>query len=141
MTSDILKRAAEAVKGVTPGPWRVGPVDDTTVVAADGSEVAAIDGDYNHPDLWPMMEANARFIAAARQLVPDLRDEVLRLRADLARVTAERDAERAVADGLAEKAAPFVSPVQNGDFTRQIRQHDALCAALAAYAKHKEVRS
>lgn len=54
----------------TPGPWRVGPVDDTIVTDADGKEVAAIDGDYNSPDEWPRMEANARLIAAA----PDLLD-------------------------------------------------------------------
>lgn len=49
----------------TPGPWRVGPVDDTMVFDARGNEVATIDGDYNHPDTWPIMEANARLIAAA----------------------------------------------------------------------------
>ena len=66
----------EILAAATPGPWRVGPVDDTVVVAADGSEIAAIDGDYNEPDLWPMMEANARLIA----LAPDLAAEVLALR-------------------------------------------------------------
>lgn len=63
--TDLRKLLAEA----TPGPWRVGPVDDTVVVAADGSEIAAIDGDYNEPDLWPMMEANARLIALAAALI------------------------------------------------------------------------
>lgn len=52
----------------TSGPWRVGPVDDTVVIAPDGSEVAAIDGDYNEPDLWPVMEANARRIARLPEL-------------------------------------------------------------------------
>lgn len=52
----------------TKGPWRVGPVDDTVVTGPDGSVVAEIDGDYNQPDTWPVMEANARLIAAA----PDL---------------------------------------------------------------------
>ena len=56
----------------TPGPWIVGPVDDTVVthLGADGCryEVAAIDGDYNDPDTWPIMEANARLIAAAPEL-------------------------------------------------------------------------
>lgn len=57
----------------TPGPWRVGPVDDTVVTDADGKEVAAIDGDYNSPDEWPRMEANARLIAAAPELLGALR--------------------------------------------------------------------
>lgn len=66
----------------TPGPWRVGPVDDTVVVAADGSEIAAIDGDYNEPDLWPMMEANARRIAR----VPDMEETILSLAAEIERL-------------------------------------------------------
>ena len=57
----------------TPGPWIVGPVDDCTVTAVDASGerhvVAEIDGDYNEPDLWPTMEANARLIAAAPDLL------------------------------------------------------------------------
>ena len=60
----------------TPGPWRVGPVDDTVVTAADGSEVAAIDGDYNQPELWPVMEANARLIAAAPDLLEAMKASI-----------------------------------------------------------------
>ena len=60
----------------TPGPWVVGPVDDTVVthLGADGTcyEIAAIDGDYNDPDTWPIMEANARLIAAAPELLDTL---------------------------------------------------------------------
>lgn len=60
----------------TPGPWEVGPVDDTVVthIGADGVryEVAAIDGDYNDPDTWPIMEANARLIAAAPDMLAAL---------------------------------------------------------------------
>lgn len=52
----------------TPGPWKVGPVDDTVVTAADGSVVAEIDGDYNQPETWRIMEANARLIATAPEL-------------------------------------------------------------------------
>lgn len=103
MTIDTSKEAVEwLLDGVTPGPWRVGPVDDCRVEDADGNEVAQIDGDYNSPDLWPKMEANARFIAAARELVPALaaeRDEQT-ARADaagaeVARLTAELSALRA----------------------------------------------
>ena len=57
----------------TPGPWRVSLTDDTVVVDATGHEVAAIDGDYNDPDTWPLMEANARVIAAAPDLLSALR--------------------------------------------------------------------
>jgi len=59
----LIEDLRAGLEGVTPGEWRVGPVDDTIVTAADGSEVAQIDGDYNEPDLWPIMEANAAHIA------------------------------------------------------------------------------
>ncbi len=66
----------------TPGPWLVGPADDTVIthMGADGLryEIAAVDGDYNEPDTWPVMEANARLIAAAPDLVKALRD-ILRI--------------------------------------------------------------
>lgn len=76
MTEDDIKQMTADREAGTPGPWRVGPVDDTRVESADGSEVADIDGDYNQPETWPVMEANARRIAR----VPDLEAEVLRLR-------------------------------------------------------------
>ncbi len=61
----------------TPGPWEVGPVDDTVVthVGVDGVryEVAAIDGDYNQPETWPVMEANARLISAAPDMLAALK--------------------------------------------------------------------
>lgn len=56
----------------TRGPWRTGPVDDTIIKGADGSIIANVDGDYNQPDTWPIMEANARLIAAAPDLLAAL---------------------------------------------------------------------
>lgn len=67
-----LAEAGKVLEGVTPGPWRVGPVDDCRVEDANGNEVAQIDGDYNQPETWPQMEANARFIAWCREGVPAL---------------------------------------------------------------------
>lgn len=91
MTPEKIERDRTAG---TPGPWRVGPVDDTVVIAPDGSEVAAIDGDYNEPDLWPVMEANARRIAR----LPELEQAYLDL-------TAERDAALALVAEAYESAA------------------------------------
>ena len=54
---DLLAAAAK-------GPWRVSLTDDTAVIGPDRAEVAATDGDYNEPDLWPII-ANARLIALA----------------------------------------------------------------------------
>jgi hypothetical protein len=58
----------------SPGPWRAGPVDDTRIVDADGVEVALASGDYTHPDEWVVMEANARLIAAAPDLLAFIAD-------------------------------------------------------------------
>lgn len=63
-------------------------------------------------------------------------DEVsshLRTQADLARVTAERDAERAMADELAGALEHMTAQFQHPDEMADL--------ALAAYAKHKEGRS
>lgn len=60
------------MNGHTPGPWRLRPTDDCEVIDATDAEVACICGDYNEPDLWPLMEANARLIAAAPELLAAL---------------------------------------------------------------------
>ena len=39
---------------------------------------------------------------------------------------------------LVEAAMPYILPVQNADYSRQLRQHDALAAALAPFAAKKE---
>jgi hypothetical protein len=41
-----------------------------THVGVDGVryEIAAIDGDYNEPETWPVMEANARLIALCPEM-------------------------------------------------------------------------
>ena len=75
----------------TPGPWRVGPVDDTVVTDAAGNEVAAIDGDYNSPGTWPQMEANARLIAAAPCMAEYIRRKAGEGCAEAARLLAKAE--------------------------------------------------
>ena len=70
-----IRAQMEALSGFARGPWKVSPTDDTTVITHDGNMVAEIDGDYNEPDLWPIMEANARLIAAA----PDMHEAITAL--------------------------------------------------------------
>ena len=56
-------------------------VDDTTVIDANGRFVASVCGgdddlgdvDYNNPDEWPILEANASLIAAAPDLLEALK--------------------------------------------------------------------
>ena len=46
--------------------------------------------------------------------------------------TAQQAAQVPEVKALIEAARPYVSPVQNADFGRQMKQHEALCAALRA---------
>ena len=57
----------------TAGPWRLTLSDDTTIIAGDGTPVAGTLGNYDSDDEWPVMEANARLIAAAPDLLAALR--------------------------------------------------------------------
>ena len=59
-----------------PGPWRLHLVDDTTIIDIGNRFIASACGsgddlggaDYNNPDEWPTLEANAALIAAAPAL-------------------------------------------------------------------------
>ena len=103
MTPDEIKDARALVgrlTGYTPGPWRVAPTDDTTVICPERTVVAEIDGDYNEPDLWPVMENNATLIAAAPDLHATLTaalDEIERLRraADVSATIATQESQNA----------------------------------------------
>ena len=99
----------------TPGPWAMGPDEEgepAQCITADGFDIATAWGGYNRAD------ADTRLIAAA----PEVTAELIAVRRKLEAV-----------HGLVDAAMPFVSPVQNADYARQLRQHDALIAALAAW--------
>ena len=107
MTSDILKRAAEAVKGTTPGPWFTHDGDELLICAPDGDDdpwhVANAVGLCGGPDgIIDASPANARFIAAARTLIPDMAAAIAERDAEIARLTARAEAADAMADRLAE---------------------------------------
>ena len=55
-----------------PSPWRLGLTDDTVIVDAQGTPVASVMGDYDDTDVWPVMEATARLIVAAPDLLAAL---------------------------------------------------------------------
>lgn len=88
--ADLLARARSALEGVTPGPWEPFyhpggtsyPSDSWNVITArTGDTVAEVDDeirDYEEPH--GEFGRDAQFIAAARQLVPELIAEVERLR-------------------------------------------------------------
>jgi 2,4-dienoyl-CoA reductase-like NADH-dependent reductase (Old Yellow Enzyme family) len=77
MTRDILDRAAEAVEGTTPGDW-CNTTDSGEITDAKGHYVArAINAATREG------KSNARFIAASRQLVPEMAAEIAALRSAL----------------------------------------------------------
>ena len=93
MTDDILARAREALAGVTDGPWEWTDDVRQRLVAGPGDQTdreiircAAL----LHP-----RPADAEFIAAARDLVPELVAEVELLRVLLGRVRDLADASAA----------------------------------------------
>jgi HAMP domain-containing protein len=88
MSDDILARARAALDGVTPGPWVHDPKLFSNVYSDDatGSIVATCTG-FTYARRPPADEAaNARFIAFARSLVPEMADEITRLRAEVERL-------------------------------------------------------
>ena len=88
---DLVKRADEVLKGVTPGPWAAGSAQWPEQVGCCPlvGRPFSVHGTDFHNVAAATTRANARFIAAARELVPAMRD---RIEADAKRI-AELDAQ------------------------------------------------
>ncbi len=56
----------------TKGPWRVHTTDSTAIIDRTGADIAATTGDYENE--YEAMEANARLIAAAPDLLEMLKE-------------------------------------------------------------------
>ena len=81
--TDIVERAKAALEGVTKGPWKLGNRRYPDVVhSRSGCLWNPSRGEVNNP-------ADGEFIAASRDLVPELVAEVERLRALVAAEKAE----------------------------------------------------
>ena len=83
LNNERLNEIEARANAATKGPWKPHLVDGTLVVGNGGGFVAATSnstkgGSYYWD--WEQMEANATFIARARQDVPNLIAEVRRLR-------------------------------------------------------------
>jgi hypothetical protein len=84
--TDIIERATRLQDGIAPGPWTYNlnmevlqpHIEDKQISGSECVAVCKVCPTSKHLD-------NARFIAASRQLVPDLIAEVIRLRAEITR--------------------------------------------------------
>ena len=73
MTPDEIEKMKADIEAGTPGPWRASKVNPSRVFGPDNQPVMERDPPFR---VSPRYEANARRIAR----LPDLEDEVLRLR-------------------------------------------------------------
>jgi hypothetical protein len=108
MMADLIERM-DAVQAT-----RVGPSDEGSSATKDGYELAATDCMMNILQIPPAAE-------------------VLRLTARIAQL----EALVAAADRLAASMVSILSPFQDADFGRQMREHDERVAALADFRAAK----
>lgn len=101
MHDDELAAIGHRVDAATPGPWQVIVVDDTYAMSLVAVTTGEIDEDWPHDSAKVVAatlvegpiryvsiadgrwDANADFIAHARDDIPRLLDEIVRLRAEL----------------------------------------------------------
>ena len=143
MTSDILKRAAEAVEGVTPGPWRNEirysfiACDNTWHVLWDVPNSTGVSLVSDTGGNTASCKNDARFIAAARTLIPDMAAAIAERDAEIERLTARAKAAEAMADRLAE----VMNDIRDyATILTSDGQHRVLREVLAAHAAMKEGR-
>lgn len=94
MTPEHRAEIRARVDATTSGPWTV---RDLYVIAPGDVHIADFEWLADGDEEWAEFQANAVFVAAARQDVPALVDEVEQLRAALAEVklrTVQRDLSR-----------------------------------------------
>jgi hypothetical protein len=79
--SGIVNRAEHLIDGITEGPWAWDEWPDRSEISSPAGELLAV-----LPSVLVREQSSrdARFIAAARQLVPELLAEIVRLRTELA---------------------------------------------------------
>jgi hypothetical protein len=82
MSEDLLARARAALEGVTSGPW----VLDRMYVDSEGENYWDVDGPNGGWVAHCEVEPAARFIAASRQLLPELIARLVELEQAVARV-------------------------------------------------------
>lgn len=98
----------------TRGPWRLHKADDTLVLDIDGREVAEACGSYEDEAEWPRMEANARLIAAAPDLLAALELATREMRAMRAAVGPGLMTDQSIATAEAALSKATGSAIEGG---------------------------
>jgi hypothetical protein len=76
---DAIRARADAA---TPGPWATDPSQCEVLINTPDYRTLVLLGDHDTRELHPQADADATFLAAAREDIPALLDEVERLRAN-----------------------------------------------------------
>ncbi len=140
---DLVKQAREALDGVTEGPWSVCDYDAgdcswydhngpcPSIQAPDDQDCAIVHWDGFKQQYWSacngnqrQIEANARFIAAARTLVPAMADRIEALIID-----------RTMARAALDEAVELI-----GNEVNRSRRHLA-AATLAFHDRHQRIHA
>lgn len=121
MSNDILDRAEAALDGVTEGPWRASLLGDG-IDYDDGSSCyrgGVYPADHGSTPIFlaagGIDRRDARFIAEARALVPELTDEIERLRAQLPRRIETVEQLDALPVGAIIKVGPWLGGIYEKD--------------------------
>lgn len=102
MSDDLVKRARAALDEVTDGPWEVAFDDSNMVLRMKGdAQMGDPSAEISSYYLWvPENKKDWHFIAASRDLVPEMADRIEAL-------TAERDALAEKLEKAVEALTPF----------------------------------
>ena len=125
-------------------PYRQHLVDDTTIIAEDGTEIACtfpqggIDDDVDFATDVEQKERDAAFLAAAANTLPAALDEIERLRAENENLAACRDELRETTLALNDAAVNNI--VTLPDAVSAMRaENERLREALAPFAKAADI--
>lgn len=133
LTIDDISALRALAEKATPGPWRQHLVDDTVVIDATGEVIAetfpdgGVDDDIDFATDTEQREANAAFIAAARDALPRACATI----EAQAKEIAERDAEIARLREAAREAASLLKAHVGPDDKIAAAVLDLCDAALA----------
>ena len=140
---DLIRRAREALVDVTPGPWSYNSMGEFGPAYDDDYQAFGMICDPVGECDWPNAVDNARFIAAARDLVPAMADRIEAQEALLKEaMAAMEDARQSLVDS-AEEIVELRLTLSKTDFelpwlSDAIDKQTIALAKLRAHLEDKE---